>query len=640
MPTHFRSGKSKNARLHTLDVRPDDTDARDFLFQPRLALLPETVDHRGLAPIRDQKTEGACVGFALAAVINVSLRRRQGEKEERPLAPVSERMLYEMARRYDEWQGEDYEGTSLRGAMKGWHKHGVTTDDRWPYSIRSKRKMVPDRNFTPERAKDALRRPIAAYYRILDSDVSHLQAAIMEGDAVLASAWVHAGWRNENLEDRGPDLKRIPPNFRSEGLHAFAIVGYTPEGFIVQNSWGEQWGAGGYALLCYDDWFASRQDAWVARPGPETLDSKGEPKLFLVTFAGAGGETRAGTTAAGLDIDPEAVHHIINTGDRGELSPGGVLATRAEELPEMAQRVLTVPALADGCRHVVLYAHGGLNSETYSAGVAGRLWSVCRERNLGVYFFVWESGVTESILGWFKSTDDASGPTKFSVEDVWESIKKGTGKIVREAQRELGTGLAPVARSAFWDEMKGRAEGTSKAKGGGALFTKELFQTFARTPGDKYKIHLVAHSAGSMYLAWLYENVISNLLVAASNVGLGSIQFMAPAITTGRAREAFVAAGNAAVPKDKFRVYMLKPRDEENDTIYIYPSSLLTYVADHLESAAKRVPVLGIREDFEHQNVSFATPVSAMDTTTHHGDFDNAEHEIDLILSGIADGNF
>ena len=29
-------------------------------------------------------------------------------------------MLYEMARRYDEWPGENYEGSSARGAMKGW----------------------------------------------------------------------------------------------------------------------------------------------------------------------------------------------------------------------------------------------------------------------------------------------------------------------------------------------------------------------------------------------------------------------------------------------------------------------------------------------------------------------------------------
>lgn len=644
MATYFRSGITKNAKLRTLDIRPDDTDARDYVFQPTLTLLPETVDHRGLAPIHDQTTEGACVGFALAAAINVSLRLRHRDAakrdDEAQFEPVSERMLYEMARRYDEWKGEAYEGTSLRGAMKGWHKHGVTTAALWPSAIPGKRKSVADRNFTPERATDALRRPIGAYYRILDSDASHLQAAVVEGDAVLASAWVHPGWRNEKLEDRGPDrLKRIPPDSRSAGLHAFAIVGYTPEGFIIQNSWGDDWGSAGYALLGYDDWFENRQDAWVARPAPTTLDSRGEPKLFLVGFAG-GGESRAETTAAGLDIDPEAVHHIINTGDRGALSPAGLLATREDELPEMAQRVLMVPPLSDGCRHVVLYAHGGLNSETYSAGVAGRLWTFCRERDLAAYFFVWESGVSESILGWFKSTDDASGPTKFSFQDAWESIKKGAGSLVRKAQEELGAGLAPVARAVFWNEMKGRAKGASQHEGGASLFTRELFQTFARTPGDKYKIHLVAHSAGSIYLAWLYQIALREPLATAANVNLASIQFMAPAITINGAKEAFFSGGNWAVSKERFRVYMLKTKDEESDTIYIYPSSLLTYVADHLESEEKRVPVLGMRKDFVHQNITFATPVAAMDKTTRHGDFANQDHDIDGILTQISEGRF
>ncbi|MGH7410641.1 MAG: C1 family peptidase, partial [Candidatus Methylomirabilis sp.] len=201
MPHFMPSSRSKAAVLRTLDVRPDDTDARDYIFQPSLALLPDRLDHRRYAPILDQGAEGACVGFSLATVINVSLNRRSRDisprhRGKRPgPVRVSPRMLYEMGRRYDEWAGERYEGTSLRGAMKGWHKHGVTTDQLWPYRVRRKGKRVADREFTLERAQDAMRRPLGAYYRITDSDVSHLQAALMEADAVLVSAWIHSGWQ-------------------------------------------------------------------------------------------------------------------------------------------------------------------------------------------------------------------------------------------------------------------------------------------------------------------------------------------------------------------------------------------------------------------------------------------------------------
>src|SRR3546814_6798093 len=39
---------------------------------------------------------------------------------------------------------------------------------------------------------------------------------------------------------------------RDQG-HAFAIVGYTREGFVIQNSWGDHWGRGGFAVLPYAD---------------------------------------------------------------------------------------------------------------------------------------------------------------------------------------------------------------------------------------------------------------------------------------------------------------------------------------------------------------------------------------------------
>jgi hypothetical protein len=87
-------------------------------------------------PILDQGARGACTGYGLATVANyLQLRRRVIPTR----SPVSPRMLYTMARRYDEWPGEDYEGSSARGAMKGWHKHGVCREDL--YRLRQGRRQ-------------------------------------------------------------------------------------------------------------------------------------------------------------------------------------------------------------------------------------------------------------------------------------------------------------------------------------------------------------------------------------------------------------------------------------------------------------------------------------------------------------------
>lgn len=47
----------------------------------------------------------------------------------------------------------------------------------------------------------------------------------------------------------------------NQGYHALAVVGYTPEGLIVQNSWGHSYGQNGFATLVWDD-LAFVKEAW------------------------------------------------------------------------------------------------------------------------------------------------------------------------------------------------------------------------------------------------------------------------------------------------------------------------------------------------------------------------------------------
>ena len=60
-----------------LNVRPDTPDIRDRYYEPALVQLASRIDHRG-GHVLDQGTEGACTGFALAAVVNLlSMKRGQ-----------------------------------------------------------------------------------------------------------------------------------------------------------------------------------------------------------------------------------------------------------------------------------------------------------------------------------------------------------------------------------------------------------------------------------------------------------------------------------------------------------------------------------------------------------------------------------
>lgn len=254
-----RSAASVENATAAPDLEADAAAARDDLgrvvFTPSTARLPEEV-----LPAADQLTvldvgeHPISVGAATASVLNY-LRAEAGETR-----PVSPWMLYENARRYDEWATTDHEGSSLGGALVGLTRHGVCLDAEWP-----DRTARPDAD-AAARALD--NRPAAI--RRVERNLDHLRAAVFEHHAVLVAATLHEGW---NQPSRG--VIPFQPGKQAEmiGGHAFAVVGYTAEGFLVLNSWGRSWGGvkrrdrhyPGVAVWTYQDAEKNLTDAWVLR---------------------------------------------------------------------------------------------------------------------------------------------------------------------------------------------------------------------------------------------------------------------------------------------------------------------------------------------------------------------------------------
>ena len=242
-----------------LNVLPDATDLRDRIYEPALLDLALSIDAPDavLSPVRDQGREGACTGFALSSAITLMNRLRHRKIKPAALPPTaSPRMLYEMAKLNDEWPGEDYEGSSIRGALKGFYNNGACSDDVAPFKDGEKNWFLK-----VEHAKDARSTGLGAYYR-LRPEIIDYHAALNETGVIYVSAYVHRGWQN-------PSKGIIKPSHLNEGGHAFVIVGYDDKGFLIQNSWGEDWGGfkgqPGIAHWSYADWAATVMDAWVLR---------------------------------------------------------------------------------------------------------------------------------------------------------------------------------------------------------------------------------------------------------------------------------------------------------------------------------------------------------------------------------------
>lgn len=546
------------------DARRDTIDFRDLMYTPSLIEVPISIDLKDYrkkgVPILSQGNEGACTGFGLATVANYLLRTRKVKPDK---IAVSQRMFYEMARRYDEWPGENYSGSSARGAMKGWHKHGVCAESIWKYIPNSS-----DRVLTHKRADDARGRPLGAYFRVNHKDLIAMHAALAEVGILYATANVHDGWNQPG------DSGIIPytSNSGSLGGHAFAIVAYDREGFWIQNSWSADWGQGGFGRISYDDWLDNGMDVWVARLGV--------PVAHL---------SESGTAAS---ISPGAAHlvsysyadlrpHVISLGNDGRLSERGVYGTSKKEIETIFKD--DIPRLTEKWdkRRILLYAHGGLVGESGFLQRVAEYRSALMPENVYLLAFVWHTDLWSTITNIVRDAGRQRRP---------EGILDNALDFMLD---RLDDTLEAIIRSlnvrGLWDEMKENAWRATANKDGGARFVlHQLAELMDRFPGE-VEVHVAGHSAGGIFNAPLVQYFTSDSQIDTMEdaVGLGrtisSCTLWAPGNRLSQFNETYLPAIQAR-RIERFSLFTLTDEVEQDDNCAnIYHKSLLYLVSNALE---------------------------------------------------------
>ena len=576
---------------------PDVFDARDLEYRPRLQPLPPAVDRRlGTRDVSTQ-TGNSCTGHAVAAMINAVLRNHTAATRERGEEPaaaadgddapirVSAAMLYAMARRYDEFEGEEDAGSSLRGALKGWFYHGVLPEEDWPEGA------AVEVDLDPVLAEKAMRRPLGAFYRVNPFRLDDMQSAINELYGIAASSVIHEGWQEPRPVDKSGRRMMVierRPGAPLLGGHAYALVGYNEVGFLVQNSWGKDWGRNGCATLPYDDWLQSAYDAWVARPGVHSVVSSRE-RIKLV-------QDTAGGLSAGPGPDLVRLQrHVVNLGNQGLLSTSGrfrsspsqvdLVFSRMQEYHERWQAAEPSPTP----RRVVLYAHGGLNSEGTGLSIAQKHLNWWLNNHVYPVTFAWQTGAVESLLDHLG--DAVRDKLPFG----------GIGIDLVEQFDRLVEGIARSRARWMWDEMKENARAASRSTSRtiawpddgrppaaplatvpGATLAVDRLATYVGTvPRRAVEVHLVGHSAGSIFLATMLQRLVD------ARVPVTSVSFLAPAISVDAfAAEVLPHLSGRSAPR--FVSFGLSDRRELDDVCAvggraIYQKSLLYLVSRALE---------------------------------------------------------
>ncbi len=616
---------------YVLDARPDRIDHRDRPYQPPLISLPSRwPTQRDIALalpyfselVDDQGSEGACTGFGLAAVINFVIWRdtvlRLPRSERGLLAidldqvrspAVSPYQLYHLARVYDEWEGEDYEGSSCRGAVKGYHKHGVCLKEFWS-------SLDPPLGEGRSRWQaDAASRPLGAYYRVDRLSINDLQAAIYEVGAVYASSRVHSGWKIDPSPNELPVIRRSQGS-HDIGAHAFAIIGYEPRGFIIQNSWGNGWGYHGFALLPYDDWAASALDAWVAVMGAPTavaadddedettntsvmqamtLHSFRQDSLSLATTRNPGwfwgrGEGKEKSTAPmsreeayGLTVVMENEGRPL----RRRVGFGTVDDAVDEVSYELPKRWFENFGKQFGSTlKLMVYFHGGLNSEDASLSRIEKMAPYFLANGIYPLFITWRTSFSDSIRGILEDSLDRffQSPTRAESlgwrDAIREQVSEATDRAIEVACQNLL--VKPV-----WTQMKQNAQAAIARGRGMYLVAQSIEKLFDELGGGE--LHLIGHSAGSLPIGHLLRRLQSR------SIEVASCRLLAPACTADFANDYFGRAFDKEVlSPDDFYLHVLSDKLERADSVSRYGKSLLYLVSRALEINHKE-PLLGMQ---------------------------------------------
>jgi C1A family cysteine protease len=237
----------------------DLPDHRDFKFKITVPHdLPPMVDLRPQCPpVYNQGNLGSCTANAIGSAFQF-----EQMKQNKPNWIPSRLFIYYNERAMEGTINEDA-GAMIRDGIKSMVADGVCPETMWEYK-ECKFKQKPSKECYAE----ALNNQVKEYLRLSPHSLYEVKHCLSDGYPVIFGFMIYESMMTETVARTGivpiPNINETPI-----GGHAVKAVGYddSKEALIVKNSWGTEWGMGGYFYLPY--WFITTPNAaadfWTIR---------------------------------------------------------------------------------------------------------------------------------------------------------------------------------------------------------------------------------------------------------------------------------------------------------------------------------------------------------------------------------------
>jgi hypothetical protein len=242
--------------------------------------LPSVVDHRAdgtEGAIRNQTTAPSCTAFAAASAIDHAVARWLGKPSH-----VSAMEIW--SRYHTPFEAKTVSSNLLQS---------VSTEEIWPFDAHLALLMLPCKDgakagtcgFAPDPKKvtAASQKPIAFFTRatkLAATDTGALEQRLASGQDIVITMDL-----SETFTTVGKAGARYVPHYDQaapDSGHALLVSGYAAlksgAYFLLHNSWGPNWGDGGYAWIHEATLKAHLDEALVLDGEPLTLDGAVRPK--------------------------------------------------------------------------------------------------------------------------------------------------------------------------------------------------------------------------------------------------------------------------------------------------------------------------------------------------------------------------
>lgn len=244
----FRNYKRINIDAYGLGALQDKEDERDYCMAGlSLEELPKEISLKEY--VREVKSQGKINSCVPHQYTCSSIELQLNMKDPARFMPLSERYNYYYGRKEGNLFPKD-EGMYPRDAIKSAKKDGISREELCPYG--------PNINEKPSYLSWSIAHIYGAiikqYFRVFS--VLSIKEQLSLGLPVGISVPVYEYW----IGNKSGIIRKPKKEDKKLGNHALLVVGYFDEYFIVLNSWGSNWGKGGFANLPMD---YEMQDMWV-----------------------------------------------------------------------------------------------------------------------------------------------------------------------------------------------------------------------------------------------------------------------------------------------------------------------------------------------------------------------------------------